>query len=394
METSYLLTEQEIKNYFNYRNADCVGGDPGYAPLLEWLYKTHKKTHPRVKRYSKLPFLESRKDFYSQDIIPLPCVAFLQDILNVSVGIEWWPENGLLTAWQRDALAKIYRNHNKKIFSFLGLNKLNKSQALQDIEKIYFKFYRFVKNLDSQYFRIKETLSEIHSDYTFYRYAKNSNEWIYYQDFPCSPLGTLVQSHIDCCLFNGKSRHRAATVAFLTHPATKLMAIYSEKDHKTFGATIEVDMIDESNHLVRVLDSVEIGDFRLSKTINYGWIPFVLHGFLQRAKKDLSENGSVFFNTGFEMDYNQGYLSHEAANELADWLKARFPVIRIPLRIKGGLEPLKRLGAVNPKINLEVLATKKFNNMFNNGDGYGIGVRIFLNDAEQLSKISCTQINL
>jgi hypothetical protein len=58
------------------------------------------------------------------------------------------------------------------------------------------------------------------------------------------------------------------------------------------------------------------------------------------------------------------------------WLKQRFPVTQKRMRIVGGVESLQKLGAVSPKINLEVFATKPLNNMFNDGEGLAVGVML------------------
>ena len=39
---------------------------------------------------------------------------------------------------------------------------------------------------------------------------------------------------------------------------------------------------------------------------------------------------------------------------------------------------------VNPKMNLEILSTKKRDNMFNDGIGFGVGVKIDVRDPNHL----------
>jgi hypothetical protein len=68
-------------------------------------------------------------------------------------------------------------------------------------------------------------------------------------------------------------------------------------------------------------------------------------------------------------------------------LRSRFPVIRLRLRLQEGFEPLKKLGSVHPKINLEILSTKKRENMFNNGFGFGVGVKIDLRVPYHLKRL-------
>jgi hypothetical protein len=207
-------------------------------------------------------------------------------------------------------------------------------------------------------------------------------------------MNVLVQPMIDCCLFNGRSRHRAATVAFLAHPHTQLMALWSTRDATARGTTIEADMLDEQGRLVRVLDSVEMGSFRHRLEVHYGWIQMVVQGVVRRAQADRPAPAVVFFNTGYDERFDRGYLSHEAAGELALWLKARFPVVQKRLALCGGLEPLRRLGAVDPKINLEVLSTKVRNDMFNDGVGMGVGVAIDLSNPEHLVRLRSRHVAL
>jgi hypothetical protein len=227
----------------------------------------------------------------------------------------------------------------------------------------------------------------------FYVTTGPGRQGLVYREFSRNPFETLVQPGVDCCLFNGRSRHRAAAVAFLAHPAVRLMALYSEAEDMALGATIEADMLDENGTRIRVLDSVEIGVCRRKFAMRHAWIPLTVQGLIHRALTSKPRCKAVFFNTGYDPHHDRGYLSHEAGREMAEWLKARFPVARIPLRIAGGLAPLRQMGAANPKINLEVLSTKRLDDMFNTGRGRGVGVRLELDDPDLWQRVGCDYLD-
>jgi hypothetical protein len=113
----------------------------------------------------------------------------------------------------------------------------------------------------------------------------------------------------------------------------------------------------------------------------------IIKGILERSRNSEKQIKSIFFNTGFERKYDQGYLSHEGANEFVYFLKKLFPVQKQRLKLMYGLEPLEKLNAIKPLVNLEVLSTKKLNNMFNEGTGIGIGIKIDLARPSQLEKL-------
>jgi hypothetical protein len=373
-----------LTNYLNFRKAECVGGDPAYAPLLEWLRQQHTGVTPEPKTYARLPLLESRSQ--GSDLsLSAPAAALIEDVLASAADIRWWPDNGMLSELHRKKLSFLCRSHGKRLYAWLGLCNRCPEDVRPRLFTLYKRFREFTADLSPAIRGLDEILVEIDAMLTFYSRASFTGHWLVYREFHKTPLEMLIQPTIDCCLFNGRSRHRAATVAFLVHPSTTLMSLFSTRDGRVYGATIEADMLDETGSRLRVLDSVEIGTYRRRFNVRYGWIPLTIHGVINRAICDGYD--TVFFNTGYEESFDQGYLSHEAARELAQWLKSRFPVIRVRLRLQEGLEPLKKLGSVNPKINLEILSTKKRENMFNDGFGFGVGVKIDVRDPNHLERL-------
>jgi hypothetical protein len=263
--------------------------------------------------------------------------------------------------------------YRKKVFGLLQRLHFDPNAGPSELERVYGGVRRLLSDRSALIRGLAKTLTELDAALRFYLSASDSGHRLFYQEFPYGSLETLIQREIDCCLFNGRSRHRAATVAFLVHPAVRLMALYDTERLAAVGATVELDMVDDHGDGVRVLDSVEIGDYRNRLGVRYGWKELVMRGVIRRC---LHDGGCrrVLFNSGYDESFGQGYLSHEAAREFATWLKQRFEPTRMRLAIQGGLSALLRVGAIKPRLNLEVLSTKALNNMFNRGEGLAVGV--------------------
>ena len=377
-----------LTNYLNFRNAECVGGDPAYAPLLEWLRRQHTGRRPEPKTYARLPLLANHSQNLAHSSSAL-IDTLIEDVLATAVNLRWWPDNGMLSERRREKLSRLCHSHGKRLYAHLELCHCCAGERRPRLRTLYQRFREYTAALSPRIRGLDDVLIEIDAMLRFYSKAGVTDHWLVYREFHQTPLEVLIQPAIDCCLFNGRSRHRAATVAFLAHPSISLMSLFSTQDGHVHGATVEADMIDESGSRIRVLDSIEIGKYRQRFNLRHGWIPLTVRGVIHRALHD--GYSTVFFNTGYEESFDQGYLSHEAARELAQWLKSRFPVTRLRLQLQEGLEPLKKLGACQPKINLEILSTKKRGDMFNDGAGSGVGVRIDLKNPGQLEKLGLTR---
>lgn len=380
------LTGQALNNYNNFRNSKCVGGDPAYLPLLEWLRTRHSETGIQPDVYAQIPILEKQRIEKQNHFL---FRAILRNIVAGATGIQNPMLFDLLANKETKLLRTLQAGHGRRLYSHLNLQSLNDSEWQNPVTlfRLYRRIKQYCKSLSPRIRDLDLVLSGFDRKLKFYRYARPGPHALRYQSFPCAPLDILIQPYIDCCLFNGHSRHRAATVAFLTHPAVRLMCLYDTRDQQAVGATIEADMLDEQRRLVRVLDSVEIGDYRNQLSVHYGWISLTMRGVIRRCRETCPRNTTVFINTGFDQEADRGYLSHVSAHELAKWLKERFPVAVIPLKLKHGLEPLRAKGAVDPRINLEIISTKKRNDMFNLGIGSGVGVRIDPWNPNHLKKI-------
>jgi hypothetical protein len=202
--------------------------------------------------------------------------ALLHDILCVATGGSWWKPNGLLTQQQQRVLESVAGVYRRKLYTHLDL-----ATKPVDLYLTYARLREFLSG--TRVPGVKRAFRELEATLRFYNRAERSSDQLRYQDFPSSTLETLVQPSIDCCLFNGRSRHRAATVVFLTHPAMRLIALCSTRENAAVGATIEADMIDDRGQLVRVIDSVEIADCRNRLGLRYGWKQLVVEGVLRRA---------------------------------------------------------------------------------------------------------------
>lgn len=384
------LDKQALWNYNNFKKSQWIGGDPAYAPLLEWLRLNHSNSHNKCRIFNQIPILQEQKNRQPDHSL---FTAMLQDIITGATGIGKYASYDLFAKKEIQTLNALKVGHGRRLHSYLNMPSLSKS-AWRDPEKLmqmYENLKQYCHTISPRIRGLDSMISEFDRKLNFFKYSGSGRHTMRYQEFPDSPLDTLIQPHIDCCLFNGHSRHRAATVAFLAHPSIRLLALYDTHEQKAVGAAIEADMVDDQGRTLRVLDSVEIGDCRNKLSIHYGWKQLTVHGVILRCRRTCPKGTHIFFNTGYDKNSDRGYLSHVSAAELADWLKKRFPVNVILLKLKFGLDPLKAKGAVDPRINLEVISTQKRNDMFNLGMGSGVGIRIDPWDKEHLNKIDWDQ---